>query len=106
MPLVAHLTSAHPRNDTRIFLKMARSAAAAGYETVLVVADGQGEETKDGVRILDVGGGGGRLDRMLGATRRVLKTALQVDASLYHLHDPELLPVGLALKRRGKRVVF
>jgi glycosyltransferase involved in cell wall biosynthesis len=103
---IAHLTSAHERHDTRIFLKMARSTAAAGYEAVLVVADGQGEETKDEVLILDVGGVKGRLDRMFGATRRVFKTALQIDASLYHLHDPELLPVGLALRRRGKHVVF
>jgi hypothetical protein len=32
--------------------------------------------------------------------------ALALDADLYHLHDPELLFVALALKRRGGRVVF
>ncbi len=72
----------------------------------LVVADGLGDDERDGVRIVDVGKSNGRLDRMLGATRRVLKRAVALDAELYHMHDPELLPVGLELKRRGKRVVF
>ncbi|MDH4992787.1 glycosyltransferase family 4 protein [Aquamicrobium lusatiense] len=103
---VSHLTSAHPRYDTRIFLKMCRSLGAIGYDVTLIVADGKGEEHKEGVHVLDVGKSGGRLDRMTGATRRVLEAALELDADLYHLHDPELLPVGLKLKRRGKRVIF
>ncbi|MBB6012238.1 glycosyltransferase involved in cell wall biosynthesis [Aquamicrobium lusatiense] len=103
---LAHLTSAHPRYDTRIFLKMCRSLATNGHDVTLIVADGKGEEQKEGVRILDVGKPGGRLDRMTRATSRVLKAALELDADLYHLHDPELLPVGLKLKRRGKRVIF
>lgn len=101
-----HLTSAHARHDTRIFLKMCRSLAAAGQAVTLVVADGKGPEEQNGVRILDVGKPSGRLDRMVGATRRVLRQALELDADIYHLHDPELLPAGLLLRRRGKRVIF
>jgi len=103
---VAHLTSVHARYDTRIFLKQCRSLAKAGYDVSLVVADGLGNETRDGVRIADVGKSVGRVGRMLGATRRVLTRALEIDADVYQLHDPELLPVGLSLKRRGKRVIF
>lgn len=104
--LAVHLTSVHSRYDTRILLKMCRSLAAAGHGVTLVVADGRGEEEKDGVRILDVGKPNGRRDRMVAATRRVLRQALALDADVYHLHDPELLPAGLALKRDGKRVIF
>lgn len=104
--VLCHLTSVHPRYDTRIFLKMCRSLAAADYAVTLVVADGRGAEMRDGVRIVDVGKPAGRRDRMLGATRRVLKQAMALDAEVYHLHDPELLPAGLKLKRRGKRVIF
>lgn len=103
---VAHLTSVHPRYDTRIFLKMCRSLAAGGHDVRLVVADGKGEEEKEGVRIIDVGKSKGRRDRMIFATGRVLEAALALDADVYHLHDPELLPAGLKLKRRGKRVIF
>lgn len=80
--------------------------AAHGHDVVLVVADGRGDEMRDGVRIADVGRSRGRMERMFKATRRVLCKAIALDADIYHLHDPELLPVGLSLKGRGKKVVF
>ncbi|WP_230027261.1 glycosyltransferase family 4 protein [Massilia sp. Bi118] len=106
MANIVHLTSAHPRYDTRIFVKQCRSLAARGHEVTLVVADGLGEERADGVRILDVGRPGGRLHRVLRTTGRVLRAALSLDADVYQLHDPELIPAGLRLKRRGRQVVF
>jgi glycosyltransferase involved in cell wall biosynthesis len=36
----------------------------------------------------------------------VLNRAITLDASIYHLHDPELLPIGLKLRKSGKRVIF
>ncbi len=103
---VAHLTSVHPRYDTRVFHKMCVSLAANGYKVFLVVADGKGDESAKGVRIFDVGATKGRLDRIRKAPGPVLVKALELDADLYHLHDPELIPIGLKLKRMGKRVVF
>lgn len=103
---IAHLTSVHPRHDSRVFVKQCRTAAAAGHEVSLVVADGLGDETRDGVGIIDVGRPRGRTERMISATLRVLRRAQALGADLYHLHDPELLAAGLALKRRGARVIF
>lgn len=103
---VAHLTSAHPRYDTRIFVKQCRTLAAHGYRVDLVVADGRGDECTDGVAVHDVGVLPGRLKRMFQSTARVFQHALELDASVYHLHDPELIPIGLKLKRLGKTVVF
>jgi glycosyltransferase involved in cell wall biosynthesis len=103
---IAHLTSAHPRNDTRIFSKQCRTLAARGYDVTLVVADDKGDEYKDGVRITDVGCLRGRLNRIFRTTRRVFAKAVALDADIYHFHDPELIPVGLKLKRMGKKVIF
>ena len=50
--------------------------------------------------------GGGRLERMTSFAKKVYEAALAVDADIYHLHDPELLPYGLKLKKRGKKVIF
>lgn len=47
-----------------------------------------------------------RLGRMLFTVRRAYRTALAIDADIYHFHDPELLPYGLKLKRRRKKVIF
>lgn len=106
MTMIAHLTSAHPRNDTRILLKECNSLAKHGYSVSLVVADGAGDETRNGVVIHDAGASQGRLDRMRHAPGRVLARALALDADIYHLHDPELLPIGLRLKKAGKKVIF
>lgn len=103
---VVHLTSAHSRFDTRIFLKECISLANAGYEMHLIVADGKGDEQKQAVSIHDVGASKGRVDRIRNAPKRVLKRALELDADIYHLHDPELIPIGLKLKKAGKKVIF
>lgn len=103
---IAHLTSAHPRYDSRIFRKMCTSLASQGHKVTLVVADGEGDGTLNSVRIVDAGASIGRLDRIRKAPARLMAKALPLDADLYHLHDPELLPIGLRLKKCGKRVIF
>ena len=102
---VCHMTSAHASDDTRIFYKECVSLAKAVYEVSLVARGPAREEA--GVRVVGVGvPSGGRLFRMLFFARRIYRQALALDAEVYHLHDPELLPYGLRLKRRGKVVIF
>lgn len=106
MANIVHLTSAHPRYDTRIFVKQCRSLRDRGHDVTLVVADGLGDESAEGIRIVDAGHLPGRLNRIVRTTRAVLAAALRLDGDVYHLHDPELIPAGLRLKRLGHRVVF
>jgi glycosyltransferase involved in cell wall biosynthesis len=107
MSKVVHLTSVHPRYDTRIFVKMCASLAHGGHDVSLVVADGLGDEVRNGVTIRDVGSPvGGRFARMTGTVKRVLARARELDADVYHMHDPELMPIGMKLRKAGKRVIF
>ncbi len=106
MKKVVHLTSVHPRNDTRIFLKECCSLFQHGYKVSLVVADGNGDAVVDGVSIYDVGKSSGRLSRMVKTTGKIYKEALSLNADIYHLHDPELIPTGLKLLRKKKTVFF
>lgn len=105
---ITHLTSAHARYDTRIFIKMCSSLAKnENYEVSLVVADGKGDEIKNGVKIVDVGAKtGGRISRMTKTVKKVFQKAKELNSDIYHLHDPELIPVGLKLKKLGKKVIF
>jgi len=103
---VVHLTSAHPRFDSRIFLKQCTSLSKAGYEVSLIVGDGEGEDFVDGIKIIDVGRASGRLDRIFRTTKRVYDAAIKTDGEIFHFHDPELLYVGWRLKKLGKTVVF
>lgn len=99
------MTSVHASNDVRIFHKMCVSLAAAGYDTWLV-APGESREEK-GVHVVGVGmKPSSRMKRMTQMTRRVYKKALELEADIYHFHDPELLPWGLKLKKKGKKVIF
>lgn len=99
------MTSAHRQEDIRIFIKECSSLAAAGYE-VYQVSRGTSYE-KNGVHLVGVGEiSGNRLVRMLKGAKSVYRTARKLDADVYHLHDPELLPYGLKLKRAGKKVIF
>jgi glycosyltransferase involved in cell wall biosynthesis len=105
---VVHLTSVHSRYDTRVFIKMCKSLALiSNYNVSLVVADGKGDEVKDGLSIVDVGiTPGGRLPRMIKTSSRVYKKAKELDGDIYHVHDPELILTGLKLKKLGKKVIF
>ena len=104
---ITHLTSVHPRYDTRIFTKECCSLAKVeGYEVSLIVADGLGDEENNGVQILDVGKLQGRMKRIFKTSKNIFIKALELDSDIYHFHDPELIPIGLKLKKLGKKVIF
>lgn len=102
---VCHVTSVHPKEDVRIFHKECISLAGAGYD-VYLVQQGDSYE-KDGVHLIGFGQmAKNRLERMFHSGRKAYKVALEVDADIYHLHDPELLPYARKLKKKGKKVIF
>ncbi|EHJ11753.1 WblG protein [Crocosphaera watsonii WH 0003] len=47
-----------------------------------------------------------RVERVTKSLYQTYKTAKDLDADLYHFHDPELIPVGLSLKNKGKKVIY
>ena len=104
---VCHLTSVHKRYDTRIFQKMCRSLAKNGYDVTLLVKDDLPDEVKDGVKIVSVPfKHKNRFDRIINSGRKLYPKALELDCDIYHFHDPELLGVGLKLKKQGKKVIY
>lgn len=102
---VVHLTSVHQRYDARICLKECLSLSK-DYKVYLIVADGKGDELKERLTILDVGEFKGRKQRVLGASKAILEKAISLKANVYHLHDPELIFIGLRLQKLGKKVIF
>lgn len=102
---VCHVTSVHQNNDQRIFEKECCSLQENGYE-VFLVAPGESFVNK-GVSIVgvrsDIHSRGRRIWKL---SRMIAKKAMEVDAQIYHFHDPELLPYALKLKKRGKIVIF
>lgn len=102
---VVHLTTGHPAFDTRVFHKQCKSLATLGYDVYLVVPHDK-DVFIDGVKIKAINKARNRLNRIIVSTWDAYRAALSLNADIYHLHDPNLIPVGLALKRRNKIVIF
>ena len=106
MTSICHVTSAHPRYDTRIFQRMSKWLSAAGFNTFLIVGDEYEDYVKHGVKIYSIGKSKNRFSRMFISPYRILRKAYRLDADIYHLHDPELLPLIPFLKIKRKKVIF
>lgn len=105
MPAVVILTSVHQPFDPRIFHKQARALAAAGYRVTLLAPHDR-DERRAGVRVRGLPWPRSRAGRPL-LWLRLLGRALRLRADVYHLHDPELLPLGLLLAAlTGRPVVY
>ena len=80
--------------DTRIYFKQARALAAAGHEVVLVAR--AGGDICD-LRYVPLPVPESRRGRFRTCVR-VFFEALRLRCDAYHIHDPELLPVGVLLR--------
>lgn len=107
MEKVCHMTSSHMRYDGRIFKRECRSLAQNGYDVTLLVSDDLADEVLDQIKIVSTGfAPKTRIDRFIYSVKYILLKAKHINADIYHFHDPELLPVAMKLKRRGKTIIY
>lgn len=100
---ICHVTCVHNPFDTRIFHKECKSLTAE-YE-VYLIAPNIGDQIVDNVHICGVQLQKSRLKRMLNQ-KVIHEKMIEIDAVSYHFHDPELLPLGPKIKKRGKVAIF
>lgn len=109
---IYHITSVHTRYDTRIFMKECMTLAKSGYDVSLIVCDGNGDEEKNNVKIIDAGNCHNfkRIKRMLKGPDyidKVLKNKIEnCSNTIIHFHDPELLFLGKKYARKGCKVIY
>lgn len=104
---VCHVTSAHPRYDVRIFHKECKSLANNGFDVTLLVNDNLPNETIDKVKIVSTQLKlKNRLERMVKSKKKIQKLMFEIDADIYHFHDPELLSLALKCKSMNKIVIY
>ncbi len=102
---ICHLTSVHVPFDTRIFHRELKSLTAAGHETHLV-ARHDTDTTVEGIVIHAVRSHESMARRIISSPGEVLRRALAERYDIFHFHDPELIPVGVRLKRLGMTVIY
>ncbi len=107
MPTVCFVSTVHDPFDSRVFYKLARSLAGAGYDVTLL-APGAPDQIVDGIRLKSLPPrpparrAWMRWFRLPGVWRR----ARAERADLYIVYDPEMTPVGLLLKLEGRKVIY
>lgn len=104
--LVVHLSSVHYPFDTRIFHKECKSLLSNGYE-VHLIAQYHEETEVDGVLLRGIHIPKGKLDRFIRTIPSlILKLRGYKKGTIFHFHDPELIPVGIFLKLIGRKVIY
>ncbi|TQV83006.1 glycosyltransferase family 4 protein [Aliikangiella coralliicola] len=106
MKTVCHVISGYFRNDARVFKRQCLSLKEAGYEVSILTNDGEPNEVLEGINIYACEQVWPRWKTLLFALYQFKKQALQIDADIYQLHSPELLPLGVMLKKMGKTVIY
>ena len=102
------LTVGHPRFDTRIWIKEIGSLVKAGYRVKYHVADGGGNQTKNGVEIIDYGAipsGCRILFRIKKMFQVVTRSGLK-RGDWVHFHDGIFVPFALVLALKGCRIIY
>jgi len=106
MKKIIHISTVHPRRDTRIFYRECLSLVKEGFNVILIVADGLGNEKFENVQILDLGKAKGRISNFINSYFAILKLVKQLNPDLIHFHDAELMIVGKAIQRKGIPVFY
>jgi glycosyltransferase involved in cell wall biosynthesis len=102
---IVHLTTVHNVRDPRISRKQLTSLKAAGYE-VCLVAPAKDSGVINGIPVLALPPIEGRYQRVK-LQKKAYQAARDLNASLYHFHDPELIPLAYLLKRAtGAAVIY
>ncbi len=102
---VCHLSSGHSTNSVRILHKECCSLLNEGYHVSYVALENK-NVPRTQVKIITITKPKSRWHRFLISTHQVYKQAIQVNAHCYHIHDPEMIPYALKLKKRGKKIIY
>jgi len=92
---ICHISSVSDLT-ARVFYRECVHSAELGYQVCLIRA-GAASETRNGVELVGYRSGTGALSRLLAAPF-ALRAALKQKADIYHLHTPQMLPIGWILK--------
>lgn len=107
MKHVCFINSAFSRDDALIVHRQGKSLVEAGYRVTYLLRDELPDEVRNGIEMKSVGVKARGLKNRILTNRKVFKPFLKdFNADVYQISEPEMLPLGLWLKKRGQKVVF
>jgi glycosyltransferase involved in cell wall biosynthesis len=102
---VAQVTTVHAPADVRIFHKTARTLADHGYEVALVAPEGEMPPSA-AIAYVPIRRFRSRSLRALFGPLLALRAAHRFRPSVYHFHDPEIIPAAVLLRLTGADIVY
>ena len=106
MKKVCHITTVHKGLDVRIYHKECITLSK-DFEVYLIINDKINQITNESVKLIEINNSSkNRISRFFKSSNEALKKAIEINADIYHLHDPELLRIALKLKKRNKKVIY
>lgn len=105
MKKVCFVAPVHSWDDVRVFSKEAVSLAGEGYDVTLI-ARADKEFCEKGVKVKPVcGRHGSRAYRFLSIPLIFIQ-AMREGGDVYHVHNPDTIPIAFFLKVCGKKVIY
>lgn len=101
---VCHFSSVHTTTDTRVFAR--ECVSLAKHFKVTLIAIGNNSGIHQGVSVIAIPKPQSRIIRLMVTTFKVFFRALKVNASVYHIHDAEMIPFALVFRLMGKKVIY
>ncbi len=102
---IAHITTSHKSNDTRIFHKQCLSLASK-YEVYLISLDALRGKDYPNINFLPIKRNRRKFGRIFSSQIKIINLVLKNKIKLVHLHDPELIISGIIFKILGLKVIF
>lgn len=107
MKHICYLTASLTRKDSLIWERQGRTLATKGFEVSFIVSDEKQNEILDDVNIISTGYmPSSRMKRMLFAKKKLFNTAIDLNADIYQISEPELISLGIKLLKRNKKVIY
>lgn len=103
---ITHITTVHPRRDTRVFYRECISLSNNGYNVTLVVADGLGDENYKSVNIIDLGKRKNRIVNFIVTFFKIFGYIKNNPQDIIHFHDAELMIVHYFLRKNNNAIFY
>ncbi|HEY8937750.1 MAG TPA: glycosyltransferase family 4 protein [Cyclobacteriaceae bacterium] len=105
-PSIVMLANGHSPFDTRIFLKEAVSLSREGFNVSIIVPN-KSDDERDDIKIIAVPLVSKGWQKLVVTPWRIfIKARKQSKDSIFHIHDSDILIVGVLLKILGRRVIY
>jgi glycosyltransferase involved in cell wall biosynthesis len=103
---ICHLSTGHNADDVRIFFKECISLSKVKNYKVIICAPGSIPPGSGVIHFKISNPVSSRLIRFINSQLIFLKLIFKIRADVWHIHDPELLPVAVILTYMKRRVIW